>query len=191
MSERFLIDAYAIVSADGMIADENCVMPNSLKFEADQRLFEQALDGVDVVVHGRKSHEGQPNSHRRRRLLMTRAIDGSRSRTSARPMSGSGIPLEPTLEAACAALGVSEGVVAVIGGTSAYDMFLHCYREFHLVRAGRVTLPGGTPVFSQVGPDLTPEDVLRRNGLEPEPPRLLDPEHDLIHCVWKRRALAD
>jgi dihydrofolate reductase len=190
MSERFLIDAYAIVSSDGMIADENCLMPNSLKFEADQRLFEQALDGVDVVVHGRKSHEGQPNSHRRRRLLMTRAIEDLKPDESA-PNVVFWNPAGATLEAACAALGVNAGVVAIIGGTSAYDMFLHCYRMFHLVRAGRVTLPGGTPVFSQVGPDLTPEDVLRRNGLEPEPPRLLDAEHDLIHCVWKRRALTD
>jgi len=35
---------------------------------------EKALDGAAVVVHGRMSHEGQPNSPKRRRLLLTRAI---------------------------------------------------------------------------------------------------------------------
>jgi hypothetical protein len=31
------IEGYVIVSADGMLADANGVMPASLKFEADQR----------------------------------------------------------------------------------------------------------------------------------------------------------
>ena len=45
-----------------------------LKFEADQQFFERGLDGVDVVVHGRHSHEQQPHSHLRRRLILTRQV---------------------------------------------------------------------------------------------------------------------
>lgn len=189
MAQQIAIDAYAIVSADGMIADENCWMPNSLKFEADQRLFEEALDRVDVVVHGRKSHEGQPNSHMRRRLLMTRAIEALAPDASA-PNVWLWNPAGASLEEACAALGVKAGVAAVIGGTAAYDMFLPRYRAFHLVRASRVSLPGGTPVFSEVGAGRSPEDILRRHGLEPDFERVLDPEHDLIHVRWERRTRA-
>ena len=99
-----------------------------------------------MVVHGRKSHEGQPNSHMRRRLLMTRAVTDLEPDASA-PNVWLWNPRGAPLEAACAAIGVAQGVIAVIGGTLAYEMFLHCYRAFHLVRAGRVTLPGERRCF--------------------------------------------
>ena len=53
---------FAIVSKDGMLADPAGVMPSSLKVEADQRFFENGLDGVDVVIHGRHSHERKPTA---------------------------------------------------------------------------------------------------------------------------------
>ncbi|HET7165832.1 MAG TPA: dihydrofolate reductase, partial [Pseudolabrys sp.] len=68
------IEGYAIVSEDGMLANAAGVMPDQLKFDADQRFFERGLDGVDVVVHGRHSHERQPRSHLRRRLILTRHV---------------------------------------------------------------------------------------------------------------------
>jgi len=37
------LEAYAIVSADGMLADASGVMPEELKFAADQRYFENRL----------------------------------------------------------------------------------------------------------------------------------------------------
>src|ERR1700721_2978304 len=70
----FRVEGYAIVSSDGMIADADGVMPNSLKFDADQRFLEACLDNADLLVHGRKSHEGQPGSAIRRRLIMTRRV---------------------------------------------------------------------------------------------------------------------
>ena len=60
------IEGYAIVSEDGMLANAAGVIPDSLKFEADRHFFERGLDGVDVVVHGRHSHERQPRSYLRR-----------------------------------------------------------------------------------------------------------------------------
>ena len=81
MSARRRIEGYAIVSADGMIADSHAIMPDALKNEADQRFFERALDHVDVVVHGRHSHEGQPNSARRRRVTLTRSVARDRARS--------------------------------------------------------------------------------------------------------------
>jgi dihydrofolate reductase len=187
MSVRLRIEAYAIVSSDGMIADENCLMPNSLKFSADQEFFDAALDRVDVVAHGRKSHEGQPNSHIRRRLLMTRCV------ASLEPEPNSSNvwlwnPAGASLEDVCGSLGLSKGTVAIIGGTAAYDLFLDRYAEFHLCCAGNVRLPRGTPVFSQVGFGFSPDDVLRSNGMEPEPVRMLDPDHELTHVCWRRAA---
>ena len=64
------IEGYAIVSEDGMLANSAGVMPDSLKFKADQAFFERGLDGVDVVVHGRHSHEHQSHSDLRRRLIL-------------------------------------------------------------------------------------------------------------------------
>ncbi len=47
------IEGYAIVTEDGMLANASGIMPDQLKFEADQKFFERGLDRVDVVVHGR------------------------------------------------------------------------------------------------------------------------------------------
>ena len=66
------IDGYVIVSADGMLADAQNVMPDELKFEGDKRFFTAALDGADLIVHGRNSHEQQPNSPKRKRIVLTR-----------------------------------------------------------------------------------------------------------------------
>jgi len=59
------IEGYVIVSADGMIADGKAEMPPSIRNEADQRFFQDGLDHVAVVVHGRHSHEGGPRAGRR------------------------------------------------------------------------------------------------------------------------------
>jgi hypothetical protein len=63
MSHPRRIEGYAIVSTDGMLANAAGIMPDSLMFEADQRFFERGLDGVDVMVHGRHSHERQWRFH--------------------------------------------------------------------------------------------------------------------------------
>lgn len=68
------IIGFAIISQDGMLADKAGLMPQALKIEADQRFFERGLDAVDVVVHGRNSHEHQTNSPLRRRLIVTARV---------------------------------------------------------------------------------------------------------------------
>jgi hypothetical protein len=187
MSGPFRIEGYAIASSDGMIADEKCLMPDSLKFEADQQFFDSALDRVDVVAHGRKSHEGQPNSHARRRLLMTRCVASLEREPNFRNV-WLWNPAGASLEDVCGSLGLSRGTVAIIGGTAAYDLFLDRYAEFHLCCAAKVKLPGGIPVFSKVRQGHSPEDVLRCHGLEPHAERMLDHHHDLSHVCWKREA---
>jgi len=179
------IVGYAIVSLDGMLADRHVHMPDSLKIEADQRQFESGLDAADLLVHGRHSHEGQPNSPQRKRLILTRrvaAIAEDPGHPKAMLWNPAGVPFED----ACRAMGVSNGVVAVIGGTDVFGLFLDIgYDAFHLSRAGKVQLPGGRPVFPQV-PAKTPEEVLAEHGLQPGPTQVLDAQAEATLVAWTR-----
>ena len=185
MPGTFRIEAFAIVSSNGMIADSECLMPNSLKFETDQEFLETSLDNAAVLVHGRKSHEMQANSHNRRRLLMTRGVRDFAPDPETRNVWFWN-PAGLSLDDACRELGVNSGIVAVIGGTAAYDMFLSRYAAFHLCKAGKVHIPDGTPVLSEVSSGRATHEVLRDAGLSHAMTRVLDIEHDLVHEYWKR-----
>jgi dihydrofolate reductase len=188
MPSPYRIAGYAIISSDGMIADAGAVMPDALKIEADKQFFVRELDQVDAVVHGRRSHECQPNSPGRRRLVMTRKVTGT-APDPEQPNSLLWNPADAPLEQACHALGVATGTVAVLGGTEAFDLFLDIgYDVFHLSRADKVKLPGGTPVFSQIRSGRSPEDVLAQFGLEPGPLRALDDANAVTLVSWKRKA---
>jgi len=181
----FRITAHAIASADGMIADETGVVPGSLILEADQRYFERGLDRVDVVAHGRRSQEDQPNSPKRRRLILTRKVAGLAPHPD-NPNARLWNPTGATLEQACASVGCLSGTVAVLGGPDVYRYFLELgYDDFYLSRADKVRLPGGVPLF---GGELgkTPEQLMFDAGLEPEPPRRLDDEVSLVE--WRPKA---
>ena len=117
-----------------MLANAAGVMPDSLKFEADQAFFERGLDGVDVVVHGRHSHEHQRHSDLRRRLILTRRVPA----IAADPSNKKALfwnPAGASLEQAMAVLGVSDGRIGVIGGTDVFGIFLDRYDVFYLSRA--------------------------------------------------------
>src|ERR1035437_1348589 len=130
------IEGYAIVSEDGMLANAAGIMPDQLKFEADRQFFERGLDGVVVVVHGRHSHEQQPHSHLRRRLILTRQVPA----IAAYPSNEKALFWNPggaSFEQALTALGLRDGSVGVIGGTDVFGMFLDRYDVFYLSRAPR------------------------------------------------------
>ena len=55
MARPYSIPAYAIVSADHMIADSTGIMPQSLIFDADKEYFQRELDRADIVVHGSRT----------------------------------------------------------------------------------------------------------------------------------------
>jgi hypothetical protein len=170
-----------------MIADWAGHMPDALKVETDQRFFESSLDRVEAVVQGRHSHEGQTNSPRRRRLILTRRVSGI-EQDPENPMARLWNPAGASFAAACAALGVDGGTVAVMGGTDVFGHFLDIgYDTFNLSRANRVRLPGGRPVFPQV-PARTPEDVLASHGLHPGERRVLDVQADASLVTWTRDA---
>jgi hypothetical protein len=180
------IEGYAIVSEDGMLANAAGIMPATLKFEADRRFFERGLDGVDAVVHGRHSHERQPHSSLRRRLIVTRQIPAlARDKSNDKALFWN--PLGASFAEAWAALGMIDGRLGVIGATSVFGMFLDAYDVFHLSRASKVTLPGGRPVFPGV-PASTPEEILARHGLTPGPQQMLDAENGVTLVSWQRAA---
>jgi hypothetical protein len=178
------IEGYAIVSEDGMLANAAGVIPDSLKFEADRHFFERGLDGVDVVVHGRHSHERQPRSYLRRRLILTRQVPA----IAADPSNEKALlwnPAGASFEQALAALGTPDGSIGVVGATEVFGMFLDRYDVFHLSQAPDVRLPGGRPVFPEV-PTRTPEDVLASHGLSRGQRQVLDSAKGLAVVSWQR-----
>ena len=180
------IDGYVIVSADGMLADASGVMPETLKFEGDKQFFDAALDRADLIVHGRHSHEGQPNSPQRKRIVVTRTV-ASLSSDPSNPKAILWNPAGASFETACDRIGVHEGTVAVIGGPNVFDMFMDRYDTFWLSQAPKVRLPGGKPVFSGV-PRQLPQEVLARHGLKSGESQTLDGPNGVAVTPWQRKA---
>src|SRR6476646_9345810 len=123
MIDAFRIEAYVIASADGMLADATGVQPASLHFEADQRHFQDGLDQADVVVNGRHSQEGHSNAMSRRWLVLTRHV-ANVGPDPDNPKARLWNPAGASLGAACAALGLNSGTVAVIGGPQVFALFI-------------------------------------------------------------------
>jgi dihydrofolate reductase len=182
------VEGFAVISEDGMLANAAGIMPDSLKFEADQRFFERGLDSVDVVVHGRNSRERQRNSPLRHRLVLTSRV----ASIAADPSDAKALfwnPKGATFEQAMSGLDKPNGSVGVIGGTEVFGLFLDCYSVFHLTRVPNVRFPGGRPVFPDV-PANTPEEVLSRHGLRLDRSSMLDQSKGLVLFSWKRTSRA-
>ena len=180
------IEGYAIVSQDGMLADAHGIMPDVLRIPGDQRFFEQGLDGVDAVAHGAHSHEQQARSHSRRRLILTRRI-ATLAPDPGNPKALFWNPQGASFADAWTALGIGEGILAVIGGTDVFGMFLPRYDVFYLSHAPHIRLPGGRPVFPGV-PERTPEELLSSHGLVPGAAQVLDAANDVTVVGWRRPA---
>ncbi|MEW6643165.1 MAG: dihydrofolate reductase [Pseudomonadota bacterium] len=178
------IEGFVIVSADGMLADATHEMPATLKFAGDQHFFNAALDRVDLVVHGRRSFEDQPNSPRRTRLILTRDTS-SLAPDPVNPKATLWNPAGASFEAACDAAGVRAGTAAIIGGPAVFAMFFGRYDTFWLSEAPQVHIPGGLGVFPGV-PERTPHDILRASGLRPTERRILEAEGPVTVTAWRR-----
>src|SRR3981189_1793816 len=180
------IEGYVIVSADGMLANARHVMPDELKFEGDKQFFTTALDRADLIVHGRRSFEDQPNSRRRRRVILTRTI-GAVAPDPANPNATLWNPSGASFEAACDRAGVRAGTVAIIGGPDVFGMFMDRYDTFWLSQAPRVRLPGGEPCFPGV-PARSPQAILAAHGLQAGDAEILDSAGDVTVTPWRRMA---
>jgi dihydrofolate reductase len=178
------IDGYVIVSADGMLANADRVMPVELKFEGDKRFFTAALDRADLIVHGRNSHEGQPNSPRRKRLIVTRRV-ASIAPDPSNPRATLWNPTGASFETALDYAGVRTGTIAIIGGPDVFAMFLDRYDTFWLSLAPRVRLPGGEPCFPGV-PQHSPQEILAAHGLKASESQILDIADGVSVTPWRR-----
>jgi hypothetical protein len=178
------IEGYVIVSADGMLANANRVMPDELKFEGDKAFFTAALDRADLIVHGRHSGEGQPNSPQRKRLVVTRTI-GAIAPDPSNPAATLWNPAGASFEAACDRAGIVAGVVAIIGGPIVFGMFLDRYDTFWLSQAPHVRLPDGEACFPGV-PAQSPQAILAAHGLKAGNAQILDAGHDVSVTPWRR-----
>jgi hypothetical protein len=178
------IEGYVIVSADGMLANADRVMPDALKFKGDQQFFNAALDRAGLIVHGRHSYEGQPNSPMRRRIILT-SKTAALAPDSSNPNAMLWNPAGATFDEACERAGVDSGTIAVIGGPHVFGMFLDRYDTFWLSQAPHVRLPGGHPCFPGV-PERSPQAILAAHGLKAGEAQILDAARDVSVTPWRR-----
>ena len=81
-------------------------------------------------------------------------------------------------------LGIDGGVLAVVGGTDVFALFLTIgYDAFFLTRA-LVSIPRGRPVFPGVGNGVAPEEPLKQRGLVLKQTRMLDPVTETVVQEW-------
>ena len=184
MTPSLRIEGYVILSANGMLADANHVMPPELKFEGDQEFFNDALDTASLVVHGRNSGEEQPNSPKRTRIVLTRSVKALAPDPS-NPKATLWNPAGASFDAACERAGVTSGVAAIIGGPAVFGLFLDRFDTFWLSFAPHVRIPGGEPGLPGV-PARTPQAVLAAHGLHAAETRILDAAHDVNVTAWRR-----
>jgi dihydrofolate reductase len=180
------IDGYVIVSADGMLANAAHVMPDELKFEGDKQFFTTALDRADLIVHGRHSYEDQPNSPRRKRLIVTRTV-GTVGPDPSNPKATLWNPAGAAFESACEQAGMRSGTVAIIGGPEVFGMFMDRYDTFWLSQAPGVHLPDGEPCFPGV-PERSPQVILAAHGLQAGEPQVLEAADGVSVTPWRRPA---
>ncbi len=173
-----LVEGHAIVSTDGMIADATGAMPPALRSDADWRLFQAALDRSALVVLGRIGHMRHPNPGRRR-LVLTHSVPDLQPD----PVDATSSYWNPgglDITAVMGRLGLTEGTVAVTGGTGTFDLFLPWYDRFVLAEVRGLELPDGTPCFSKGHPRF----VLPGAGLEARDMELIDT--GVVQTHWVR-----
>lgn len=145
-----IFKGYAIVSADGFIADDSGRMPKALCFEADWAHFRRALDQADIMLLGRHTHELSPSVTNRRRLVASRGVRAVIQENSSTWWVN---PEEVTPASAVAVVIGTEAKVAVAGGKGVYDWILDegGYDVFELSVARNVKLGSGRPLFDSIG----------------------------------------
>ncbi len=187
MIAGYRIEGHAIVSADDRIADAEGNTPPELSNEADWLRFQRALDKAAVVVVGRLSHEANPNTRRRNRLIVSSSVRSCERRTDGWWWNPAGAGLVEALAEAAP----GGGTVAVPGGGLIFDLFRGFgFDAFHLARCEDVNIPGGVPLFSAVTPTFTAEEILAGDGLKPGRKETLDPAANVSLVTWRRPGAA-
>jgi dihydrofolate reductase len=172
--KRPRIEGYAVISLEGMIAASDGHFPEHLKIPADHEFYQTSLDHAAAIANGRHSAEGGDKEKLRRRIVLTRRVNMS----TVDPSNPNAILWNPSstpFEEAWQRLHIDDGVLAVVGGTDVFGLFLSIgYDAFYLSRTA-VSIPRGRPVFPGVGKGgTTPEVVMGKYGLVLRNTRMLD-----------------
>ena len=183
MAKRPRIEGYAIVSREGMIATSDGSFPEELKIPADQQFYQESLERASAVANGRHSAEGGPREKARKRILVTRRVQRV-VHDPANPNAVLWNPATAPFDEAWQKLNIEDGILAVVGGTDVFALFLTIgYDAFFLSRAP-VSVPRGRPVFPGVGHGVPPEEPLKQCGLVLKDTRMLDPASGTIVEEW-------
>lgn len=177
-NSSIIVEGHAIVSVDGMIAAADGSMPPALRNEADWRIFQAALDAAALVVLGRLGHERHPNPGRKR-LVLTRSV-ATLERDPADALTQFWNPAGLDIGEVLTELGISDGTIAITGGTGTFDLFLPLFDRFVLAEVRELTLPDGIACFSKGHPRL----VLPGAGLEARDMELID--RGVVQTQWVR-----
>lgn len=181
--KRPKVAGYAIVSREGMIANADGSFPEGIKIDADQKFFHGSLRKASAVANGKHSNEGGPESAARPRLILTRKI-ASLAPDPRNPKALLWNPKGAPLGEAWARLGAKGDVLAVVGGTEVFGLFLELgYDDFFLSRA-EANVPDGRPVFPG---ELAPEEALKRHGMTLKETRTLDAASGTVVEHWSRK----
>ncbi|MDP1840035.1 MAG: dihydrofolate reductase [Reyranella sp.] len=182
-TKRPRIEGFAVISLEGMIAGSDSSFPDVLKIPADHEFYQSSLDRASAVANGRHSAEGGPKEAARRRIVLTRRVQ----RLMADPNNPKAVlwnPATAPFDEAWQRLGIEDGMLAVVGGTDVFGLFLNIgYDAFFLTRA-QASVPRGRPVFPGVGNGTTPEEVLTKHGLVLRQSRVLDPATNTVVEEW-------
>ena len=123
MPKRPRIEGYAVISTEGMIATSDGSFPESIKIPADHEFYQDAVDRASAVANGAHSAEGGPKERERKRLRLTRR----NTRLMPDPNNPHVIfwnPAMASFDEAWQRLGIGDGVLAVVGGTDVFGLFL-------------------------------------------------------------------
>ncbi len=186
--KRPRIEGYAVISREGMIADGEGKFPESIKIPADHDFYQAAVDRASAVANGRHSAEGGEKEKDRRRIVLTRRVNG----VAAHPHYPHGILWNPgsaPFDEAWQSLRIDGGTLAVVGGTDVFGLFLSIgYDIFYLTRT-EASVPKGRPVFPGVGiKGVTAQDALTQGGFVLSETRMLDAATNTRVEVWVPRA---
>lgn len=171
--KRPRIEGYAVISKEGMIATADGHFPEGIKIPADHAFYQDSVDRASAVANGRHSAEGGPKEKDRRRIILTRRVDLLKPD----PKNPNAIlwnPATAQFDEAWAKLGIDGGVLAVVGGTETFGLFLTIgYDVFYLTKTD-ASVPKGRPVFPGVGTTATVEETMTKAGLVLKGTRMLD-----------------
>ena len=184
MNPRPRIEGYAVISREGMIAASDGSFPAAIKIPADHAFYMSSLARASAVANGAHSAEGGPDEKQRKRLRLTRRV--TRLLPDPRnPNVWLWNPAMASFDEAWNKLGIENGVLAVVGGTDVFGLFLGIgYDAFYLTRT-EGSVPRGRPVFPGVGKDgVTPQDVMAQFGLIKVGERVLDSATNTVVEEW-------